>query len=407
MQNIIVIGGGASGMAAAIAAARAGADVTILEQNDIVGKKLLSTGNGRCNLTNLDMKEDYYRGESSALVKQVLSDFTVADAFDFFSSIGIYTRNRGTYLYPLCDQAASVREAFVMELKRLGIRLVTGFHVDAVHKLKSGFLIEGKKGQDKYRALRVILAAGSRASRISGSDGSGYRIARELGHSVSPVVPALVPLCAKETYFKKLAGVRIWAAVTVHLDGGLSYQDTGELQLTDYGISGIPVFQISRYAAKALLDQKTVSVTIDFIPQLTAAEFSKELYDRRDRLSHAAAGELLCTIFPSKLIPVLLTEAGIKEACPAKKLTWENIKSFAELCKAFPVTITKPQDFAKAQVCAGGVRTGEICPETMESRRIKSLYITGELLDVDGICGGYNLHFAWATGMQAGKAAAK
>lgn len=407
MQSLIVIGGGASGMTAAIAAARAGAEVTILEHNDILGKKILSTGNGRCNLTNLDLKDEYYRGESKTLVNQVLSDFTAKDAFDFFSSIGIYTKSRGTYVYPLCDQASSVREAFFMELRRLGIRLVTGCHVDAVHRLKRDFFIECEKGQLTFKASRVILATGSRASRISGSDGSGYQLAKELGHSISPVVPALVPLCAREKYFKKLAGIRTWAQVSVHINDEQSYQETGELQLTEYGISGIPVFQISRYAAKTLLDRKAVQVTIDFIPQLTATDFFQELLNRRGRLEQAAARELLCTIFPSKLIPVLLAESGIGETCPAKKLTESSIKAFAAMCKAFPVTITGTQSFDKAQICAGGVRTDEICPETMESRRTRGLYITGELLDVDGICGGYNLHFAWATGMQAGKAAAK
>lgn len=407
MQNLIVIGGGASGMTAAIAAARAGAEVTILEHNDILGKKILSTGNGRCNLTNLDLKDDYYRGESSQLVNQVLSDFTVTDAFDFFTSIGIYTKSRGTYIYPLCDQASSVREAFVTELRRLGIQLVTGCHVNAVRPLKKGFLIECEEGQPNWKASRVILATGSRASRISGSDGSGYRLAKELGHTISPVVPALVSLCVKEKFFKKLAGIRVWAQVSVYMDDGQSYQNTGELQLTEYGISGIPVFQISRYASKALLDSKTVRTAIDFIPQLTAADFFEELLNRRSRLKQADARELLCTIFPSKLIPVLLAEAGIQSTCPAKKLTENSIKAFVAMCKAFPVTITGTQSFDKAQICAGGVRTGEICPETMESRRTRGLYITGELLDVDGICGGYNLHFAWATGILAGRAAAK
>lgn len=407
MQDIIVIGGGASGMTAAIAAARRGAAVTILEQNDIMGKKILSTGNGRCNLTNLDMKSAYYRGGSEEFVSQVLSGFTVADAFDFFSSIGIYTRSRNTYVYPLCDQASAVREAFAMELRRLGIRLVTGCHVNAIRQNGQGFLIECEKGKPAYKAARVILAAGSRASRISGSDGSGYQLARGLGHSISPVVPALVPLCAKETYFRRLKGIRVQAQAAVFIDGKECGKDTGELQLTDYGISGIPVFQISRYAAKALREKREVKVIIDFLPQLTRQDFLEELFSRQNRFGQAAAGELLCTIFPSGLIPVLLAEAGIREDCPAGKLTKDSLRSFASVCKAFPVTITGTKSFEQAQICAGGVRTGEINPKTLESRKTKGLYITGEVLDVDGICGGYNLHFAWATGMLAGKAAAE
>ncbi len=407
MQNIVVAGGGASGMAAAIAAARAGAYVTILEQNSMVGKKLLSTGNGRCNLTNLDLKAEYYRGGDSQFVERILSDFTAEDALDFFTSIGIYTRSRGNYVYPFCDQASAVRDSFARELKRLGIRIITGCHVDAIRKDKQGFQIRTGGGKTVYGADRVILAAGSRASRISGSDGSGYQLAKSLGHSLSPVVPALVPLCAGEKYFKRLKGIRMTARVSLLVEGKQMAADVGELQLTDYGISGIPVFQVSRYASSALREKKHVTVMIDFFPQLSAQSFLKELLGRQRRFEQETAGGLLCTLFPAGLIPVLLQEAGIPEDFPAGKLTGKCLESFVHMCKAFPVTVTGTKSYDMAQVCAGGVCTGEVRPDSMESRRIPGLYLTGELLDVDGICGGYNLHFAWATGIQAGKSAAK
>lgn len=407
MQNIIVVGGGASGMAAAITAARCGADVTILEQNDILGKKILSTGNGRCNLTNLSLKPEDYRSDHMQLIQDVLSVFNTQSALDFFKSIGIRTKCRGDYVYPLCDQAASVRDAFVMELHRQNVHVVTGCHVDQIIRKKNGFHITCQEEKACYKASSVILAAGSKASEIAGSDGSGYDLAKSLGHSLSPVVPALVQLRAKEKIFKKLAGIRMNATVTLYVDQKPVASDTGELQLTDYGISGIPVFQISRYAAKALRTKKNVTVKLDLIPGIEKEELLREILDRRERWNQCTSQEILNTLFPSKLIPVLLEEANIPKQLWAKKLPEEEWEEFVRLCKEFEIHITETNPFGKAQVCAGGVHTDEINSKTMESKFVNNLYITGELLDVDGICGGYNLHFAWATGILAGTHAAK
>lgn len=407
MQNIIVVGAGASGMTAAVTAARAGAKVTILEQNDIAGKKILSTGNGRCNLTNLNLNPTNYRGDSPGFAETALSTFGVQEALDFFAGIGVYTKCRGEYVYPLCDQASAVREAFVMELKHLGVRTVTGCRVEKIAWEKGNFHLYCNGNQTDYYAPRVILAAGSRASAISGSDGSGYSLARELGHSISPVVPALVQLQAEESFFKKLAGIRTMAEVAICIDGKRRASDTGELQLTDYGISGIPVFQISRYAAKALQENRRVTVRIDFLPQMSKEELLLEILSRKGKWGRRTAQELLNTLFPAKLIPVLLDVSGIEKTLWAKKVSDERWNAFCGRCKMLEVHIKETNSFKKAQVCAGGVRTDEISPYTMESLVQKGLYITGELLDIDGICGGYNLHFAWASGALAGKYAAK
>lgn len=407
MQDIIVIGGGASGMTAAIMAARTGAKVTILEQNDMLGKKILSTGNGRCNLTNLNLDCNSYRGDDPVFVKEVLAAFGVKEALDFFSTLGVYTKCRGEYVYPLCDQASAVREAFVMELRHLGVRIVNNCHVERIEQKKNKFHIFSENGNSVFNASRVILAAGSKASEISGSDGSGYELAKSLGHSISLVVPALVQLRAKEPFFKKLAGIRVAAEVSIYIDGSFTAHDTGELQLTDYGISGIPVFQISRYAAKALREKKDVKVQIDFMPRLSLEELQCELSERRSKWGKRTAEELLNSLFPSKLIPVLLKEAGLGKTLWAGKISGQEWNTFARMCKFFQVHIIETNSFGKAQICAGGVRTEEISPKTMESRLADGLYITGELLDVDGICGGYNLHFAWATGALAGIYATK
>lgn len=406
MEKIFVIGGGASGIAAAIAAARSGASVTVLEHNDILGKKILSTGNGRCNLTNLNLRCEDYRGDDPEFIRAFLKGFDVNAALEFFSTVGICTKCRGDYVYPLCDQAAAVREALVMELKRLGVQTRTNCHVEEIRYDKRGFLILCRGANRPDRAAKVILAAGSRASEISGSDGSGYMLAEQLRHSLSPVVPALVQLISDKKCFRKLSGIRITSELSLYINDRPAAADLGEVQLTDYGVSGIPAFQVSRYAAKALLKKQKVRVGIDFIPSLQADELERELLKRRSRWGKDTAAELLNTLFPSKLIPVLLAEAGIDRQLWTEKLPDEKIAELVRVCKCFeaPVSGTKP--FSKAQVCAGGVRTDEICPETMESKLVKGLYITGELLDVDGICGGYNLHFAWGSGLKAGKHAA-
>ncbi|MDO4311864.1 MAG: NAD(P)/FAD-dependent oxidoreductase [Eubacteriales bacterium] len=407
MQNIIVIGGGASGMAAAITAARAGADVTILEQNDMLGKKILSTGNGRCNLTNRNLKKEYYHGDNPQFVQDVLSEFGLKEALDFFDGLGIDTKCRGEYVYPLCDQASAVREALVMELKHLGVHVMTECSVKRIDQKGQYFRVFNSKGELCCKASRVILSTGSRASEVSGSDGSGYGLAKQMGHSLSPVVPALVQLRARETYFKKLAGIRTTAEAALLINGKMAARDTGELQLTNYGLSGIPVFQISRYAAKALQKGKEVKVRIDFIPHISKDIFLQEILKRRVRWGRRTAEELLNTLFPSKLIPVLLAEAGIGRTLWAEKISEHEWMRFAELCKSFVVDIADTNPFEKAQICAGGVRTEELSSGTMESKLVSGLYITGELLDVDGICGGYNLHFAWASGALAGMHAAK
>ncbi len=406
MGEIVVIGGGASGMAAAIMAARRGASVSILEHNDVLGKKILSTGNGRCNLTNLDLQHEHYRGDNPELIRTFLKEFDADAALEFFSSIGIYTKCRGGYVYPLCDQAAAVREAFTMEVKRLGVQVRTNCHAEEIRKVKKGFLILCTGETNPYRASKVILSAGGQASEISGSDGSGYMLAKRLGHSLSPVVPALVQLVSEKKCFRKLSGIRITAGISLYVNGELIANDFGEVQLTDYGVSGIPVFQVSRFASKALQQKKKVCAELDFIPQISEDVLHLELLKRRRRSGKYTAAELLNTLFPSKLIPVLLTEAEIDRQVWAEKLSDEKLAKLAHVCKRFHVPVTETKPFSKAQICAGGVKTDEICPETMESRLVEGLYITGELLDVDGICGGYNLHFAWGSGIMAGNDAA-
>lgn len=403
-RKIIIIGGGASGMAAGVMAARAGADVVILEQKERLGKKILSTGNGKCNFTNTNMKASYFRGEDTSIVSKVLEQFGAEDTVRFFQELGIVPKSRQGYLYPKSEQAAAVADVLIMELKRLHVEVRLSTKVLGIEK-KRNFLVKTSEGN--VHADAVILATGGKASPALGSDGSGYAFAKSFGHSISPVVPALVQLHGKGTFFKNVAGVRVNAEVNIYVDGRRLASDTGELQLTNYGISGIPVFQVSRYAALALQEKAVPTAVLDFMPEYSVESLCSYFRKRKELNPVKTAEEFLVGMFNKKLIPILLRASGIRGNIPVKDLEEPQLKRLASKCKTFEVEITAANPFEQAQICAGGVRTSEIHDTTMESRIVENLYITGELLDIDGICGGYNLQWAWSTGVLAGKSAAK
>lgn len=388
MGRVLIIGGGASGLLASIFAARAGAGVTLLEHNATLGKKLLATGNGRCNLTNTKVFCGCYRSENIEAVQEILKGFSVEDTLNFFVSLGVATQERNGCLYPRSNQADSVLEALRMEAEYRKVKIKTNAHVTDISKTKIGW--EVYTADWTYAGDAVILATGSQASQIPGSDGSGYKIVRKLGLSLVEPWPALVPLICRGADFSKWAGVRIDGKVTLYQNGRKLIENTGELQLTNYGVSGIPIFQISRWAAKAIKEGQKVTLTLDFLPELDKEAVKSLLQKRQEDCPYKSPSEQLVGLFPRKLISVLLSGPSL-------------IKSIKE----FPLQVQRPLSFAHAQVCAGGVALKEVNPATMEACRFPGLYLTGELLDVDGACGGYNLQWAWTTGALAGKSAGK
>ncbi len=404
-RHVIIVGGGASGLVAAISAAREGASVTIIEQKERVGKKILSTGNGRCNLTNEYMTPDCFRGEDTAIVSEVLEQFGYAETVEFFTSLGVVFRNRQGYLYPNSDQASTILDVLRMEIERLDVTVLTEQSVLDINKTSKGYYITTTKGTISGDA--VILATGGKAAPVLGSDGSGYALAKKFGHSVSPVVPALVQLRGTRTDYKQVAGVRTQAKVSLYVADCFMGEDTGELQLVDYGFSGIPVFQISRFAAKGLYEKKGVEIELDFIPAMTEEAFADMIYNRMTMHGYKEAEDFLVGIFHKKLIGFLLKAVGISPRATMYSLEREQIEDLIRVCKHFKDEIRGTNDFPQAQVCAGGVRTSEVSGSTLESAYENDLYLTGELLDIDGICGGYNLQWAWSTGYIAGKHAAK
>lgn len=411
MRRIGIIGGGAAGIVAAIAAAQNDrqAKIFILEANERIGRKILATGNGRCNLTNRQAvgscAKSCYRGEDLAFVQNVLNQFGYTDTMDFFSSLGLLTRLRGDYAYPRSDQASTVLEVLELELKRLGTEIYCKTKVDSVVRQKNGFSIGGKEIKKRLWADRVILACGGMAAPAFGSDGNGFRLARSFGHSITPIVPALVQLRVKNHPFAKASGVRTEARVTALVDGEAVFSDSGEVQITAYGISGIPVFQISRFLALGIFQKKRAEVLLDFLPEYSEDEVAGLLVKLAGNREDLTAEEWLAGIFNRKLIPRILELAGVRMQTRVSALDERKFRAVAEKCKGIVLSVQDTNGFENAQVSAGGVRTKEVCPQTMESLCMDGLYLAGEMLDVDGICGGFNLQWAWATGYLAGKAA--
>lgn len=406
--EVIVVGGGAAGLAAAITAARAGANVTILEHMDRVGKKILSTGNGKCNFTNRKMEPDCFRGTGVPLVCSLLEEYSTEAILDWFQAMGIEPMERNGYYYPASGQAASVLEVLRMECACLGVQIITGAVITALEVFHQEYRVSYHVS-DKAEQLcgfALILAAGGKAAPVTGSDGSGYLLAKQLGHHVCDVYPALTNLHTAGWFLKQWAGVRISGSVSLFVDGSPVTGDQGELQLTDYGVSGIPVFQISHYAGAPLKAGRNVSLTLSFWPEGYQNGTSRRLKQRMDCFTSRTLDQGLVGLLPSKLIPVLIRQAGLSRQQDCH-LTEAEYGRLADVGSRFWVQVTGTGDFKQAQVCAGGVDGSEIEPSTMESRIRKGLYFAGELIDVDGICGGYNLHFAFAGGMRAGREAAK
>lgn len=398
-SDIIIIGGGASGMAAAICAARQGASVLILERMPRAGKKLLATGNGKCNYTNRWMNSECYHSQKPSVVKTVLHRFDEKAVEDFFMGLGILPKEKDGCVYPNSMQAASVLDALRFELERLHVTILTDTDVQNIKTKGKGFQVISER--ETFHCRRLILACGGKASEKLGSNGSGYGFAEKLGHSVISVVPALTGLKAKERVYKALTGIRSEASVSLFIDGKMVDEHRGEVQLADYGISGIPVFQLSGQAAYGLLYGRKVVCMLNFFPDWTKERLVQFLRERKNHFQ-GRPGEVFETgLLNRKLIHECIKLAGGQ----ASRLP--KMEHLAEICKHFPATIIESRGFAQAQVCAGGVDLAEIRPENCESLIHPGLYIIGELLDADGICGGYNLQWAWATGCLAGSAAGK
>ena len=409
-RKVAVVGGGAAGMMAAVQAAYAGARVTVYERNDRVGKKILSTGNGKCNFSNEDMRAACYYGSGAGYVDGFYKQFGVAETKTFFRELGMRIKDRNGYLYPASEQAATVLDVLRYEMERLGIEICAGCRVtgiDGPGNPGCRLTLETETAAYKKRTYdAVILACGGRAAPKTGSDGTGLAMAKRLGHRIVPTVPALTALRCGETFWKQVAGVRCEARLMLYIDGNEVSSVQGELQLTDYGISGIPVFQFSRIAAYALQEGRPVTVKIDLMPDHGAADIQEAFWVRRWERQKRQSMEQFVTGTVNKKVGLLLLKlAGIRETETVCEIEGARRRKLEQLFHVFEVTVKGTNSFEQAQVCAGGVDFAEVT-DRLESVRRPGLFFAGEMLDIDGICGGYNLQWAWSSGAVAGRAAA-
>lgn len=405
--EIIIVGAGASGLAAAIQAAREGARVMVLEHMEAAGKKILSTGNGKCNFTNRKQGIAYYRGKNPAFVLPVLEQFGFEETLQFFEGLGIVPNGkRDGYYYPASGQASSVREVLLMESRRLKVEIFYGIGIRSIEKRKGKFLFHTKQGE--FVSSACILATGGKAARKTGSDGSGIAYIRGFGHKEPVLAPALVQLEGKQEFLKELAGLRVEGRIRLLVEGEEAAADTGEIQLTSFGVSGIPAFQVSRYASFALLEGKEVKAQLDFLPGLEKGQAKDRMWRRFSVNGEGkTAREALVGLFADKLARVLLWQSGIAADRPAVQCSRKEVGRLAFAAKSLAVDIIGTKGFDAAQATAGGVDTEEIQARTMESRLVPGLFFAGEIVDIDGMCGGYNLQWAWSSGTVAGRGAAR
>lgn len=394
--DVLIIGGGAAGLAAAVSARWENKSIAIgiVEKNDRVAKKIHATGNGRCNFTNVDISEKYFFGDSD-FIKKVLEQFGSDDAIGFFARLGIMHRVEDGRVYPLSNQASAVADALRLYLNENNVDFITNTFAADVTKNEDGFAV------GNLLADKVIVATGGKASPSLGSDGSGYKLLTNFGHSLTRVKPALVSLKTTPAH-ASLKGVKVFARVTLFDKGRAVATDKGEVLFTDYGLSGIPVMQISRFAEKGM------EIVVDMLPDVTKKDLIGEIYERMCYLPEREGTEFFAGLVNKKIAIPLLKYAKVEKVnVKAKDFTDENIRNYAEFLKGLKLTVSGDNGFGNAQVCRGGIELEGFDPTTMKSKLVKSLYAVGEILDVDAICGGYNLHWAWATGAIAGKNAAK
>ena len=398
--DTIIIGGGPAGMTAAIIARKNGRKVCIVEHQDRIGKKILSTGNGKCNITNTDIGPHCYNSNSKEDFFRVIEKFGPTEIISFFNEMGMLTMDKNGYIYPRSEQASVVLDTLRFELERLGVVIYTGAKDPKIKSISNGF--EVRFGDVSLQSTKLILACGSKCAPKTGSDGSGYVLASNLGHKIIKVIPALVQIICAEDFYKELQGVRCNATLRVSVNNEIVIEENGELQLTGYGISGIPVFQLSR-TIKRLIDRKQSPIVyIDFIPEYNENELSDFIHNSVKTYSNSEISQILSGILNKKIANVIVKECNIKPSTKCEDIDSDKIRRIISKMKSFTTIPKDTNGFDNAQVCAGGVELSDVNLDTMESKLVKGLYFAGEILDVDGRCGGYNLTWAFASGKLAG-----
>ena len=408
MRQIGIIGGGASGMMAAIAAANTSikdTEITILERRDRIGRKILATGNGKCNLGNTDFspKRDY-RSHDPYRLPEFFARFQTSDTIRFFEERGLYLTEKNGYLYPYSGQASTVLDFFREELERKKVRIVCDCRIQKLCMQKSGWQVFTDQGQ--YHFDRLIISCGT-AAGIPPKEALGTgSLTAAFAFKQYPYLPALTALRCEEKFYKSIAGVRCPAAITVEIPGRKKLCESGELQLTDYGISGIPVFQLSAAVSEALQTNKKISASIDFFPAVPLSKWNEFCCRQYQACCGKHVRFLAQGILPSKLAQLFIERSPLKAQDIVTAANKNAVFSMLQNMRALKTVVIGTNPAQNAQVCTGGISLQEVTDD-LEAKRFPGLYLCGELLDVDGRCGGYNLQWAWTSGQIAGTASAR
>ena len=404
MSKVLVVGGGAAGMFAAIFAAYNGNEVHIFEKNEKLGKKLFITGKGRCNITNLCDMDTLFGAvvTNSKFLYSSFYGYTNQDVVDFFENIGVQTKTeRGSRVFPMSDHSSDVIGGLTKELRRLGVEIHLHTEVKRVVGNSQFEYLELENGR-KVSGDACIIATGGLSYQTTGSTGDGYRFAKELGHQVTDILPALVPLTIKEEYVKELQGLSLRNVQAEIYDGKKKlYSDFGEMLFTHYGVSGPLMLSASSYIAKKVKD-KELKLVIDLKPALTFEQLDQRVLRDFEENINKQFKNAIQKLFPSKMIPVILALSDIDSEKKVNLISKEERQQFVNLIKNFTLTIRGLRDFNEAIITQGGVKVKEINPSTMESKLVQNLYFVGEVLDLDALTGGFNLQIAWSTGYAAG-----
>lgn len=398
-MKIAIIGAGAAGMTAAITAASSGAhEVLLFERQARVGRKLLATGNGRCNLSNRNTGVTRYHGVCPTFVEPALSAFPVASTLDFFQALGLYTVTESDgKIYPYSDQANSVVDVLRFGLQRKNITLYTGTEITSVKHGKDGFSL--RSAGQIFSADRLIVACGGAAGTKLGGSLSGYQLLRSLGHHCTKLYPSLVQLKTDPELVRTMKGVRANAKLRLTINDTLLAQSCGEVQFTEYGVSGPAVFELSRAASTA---EDTV-LHLDFLPNMRQEDLLSSLCIRISRYPDLSCEDLLTGILHNRLGRMLLKSCDVVLSTPLTALNWKQLIDIVSRCYNFELRVRGTMGMDNAQVTAGGICTQEFDENTLQSRIVPGLYACGEVLDIDGDCGGYNLQWAWSSGRLAGQ----
>ena len=403
MRKVAVVGAGPAGVMCAIHAVSDDVQVVFFDKNLKLGKKLLATGNGRCNYWNSDQSLEHYHSNDSQLLSDIITTEIQGKVLKFFDSLGIVPHVRDGYYYPYSNQASSIRDLLESYAKKVGVEFSFDTTVLDVYKHDKKFVVVTKDGSEYFDDL--VIATGSKASPKTGSTGDGYLFAKKFGHSIVPIYPALVQVITDGNFLKDWAGVRSFCSVSLYQDGKFIKKEVGEIQLTDYGVSGICIFNLSRDISKGIHENKKCQLLLNFLPFLDGK--NKEEIDswfslRGQVLGDSSLIEFLEGVLPYKLLLVILKRCGLSFKETWNQLTDDEKNILINMILKFSLSAMGTKDFNFSQVCSGGVPLSEVS-SVLESKKVDHLYFVGELLDVDGDCGGYNLGFSFMSGMIVGE----